>query len=60
MFNSHMGVTSITVLGAGTTHFAFCDVHVGFVHPALTAASTRNSIAATMIASLRQAVKQKL
>ena len=44
---SDIGVTSTTVFGAGIIHFAFCEVHVGFVHPALTAASTRNNIAAT-------------
>ena len=42
-----IGVTSTTVLGAGTTHFAFCDVQVGFVYPARTAASTGNKTAAT-------------
>ena len=45
--SSHIGVISTTIFGAGTTHFAFSDVQVGLVHPAQTAASTRNSKAAT-------------
>ena len=36
------GVTVMTVLGAGISQVAFCDVHVGFVSPALIAASTLN------------------
>ena len=42
-----IGVTLTVVFAEGTSHVAFCDVHVGLVKPARTAASILNNSAAT-------------
>ena len=47
MSNDDIGVTLMIVLDAGISQVAFCDVQVGFVSPAFTAASTLNSKPAT-------------